>query len=297
MGAFNIKLNATVVYQGSGIGWPLKKWVRYDSTHFPDETLVKIVTTMSNTEGKTFTDEDWYVVYNKYSVRQCDEFANDSPGSDLAASFAGTLGGMNHAAVGTGTGYSKSAFLADCERATAVHFSLHGWPTYLTHTNQNPTAADKVIASDISGAISTLSWRPPINVVFGAACLTCAPSATIPGAFGIPASGAVNRAYVGFDRKGWILGLQKAGDAFWKVLKEGTSDNGMPVNPNARKVSDAKQAAQIVYNQVNKEIVDLGNETCPATCMIVGDGAATLFGLYQRPSYQAPQTAPWFVTY
>jgi hypothetical protein len=275
MTTFNVKLNGAEVYTGSGpTAWSQHTGVRYDSTHFADGTTLKFVTTINNTDGKQFKCEDWYIVYNKYSVRQCSDYTNYS---DVAASIAGTLAAMNHAPVGSSTGYTKSDFLADCKRATAIHFSLHGTSTYLSHLSPPPTQADKVTATEISAAIYKISWRPPINIVFGAACSTCASGATIPGSFGIPASGAVNRAYVGFDRDGWIVGLQAAADEFWAVLK-----NGIQGDTNARTVATAREVAQAIYNDVNMQKVMNGEASAPADCVVIGDSAATLFGLYKR---------------
>jgi hypothetical protein len=262
-GDLTVKLNGTTVYTGNSPSSMVG--VRFDSTHFADDTVLDFSIT-STVYGKTYTDHDRLIVYNKHMAMACPDFENVYA---IVNSVNGTLGSMNHTLQGS-TSYSKSSFLAEVCESTAVHFSLHGWPNGVHSTNSVPQP--ELLATEIYAATGKKSWRPAINIVFGSACSTSANGATMPAAFRTPGT---NGAYVGFDNLGLILGLQKAGDAFWKTLKQGKIVNGT-ANPLLNTVAYARSAAQDAY--------DANSGGYATNCLVQGDGSATLYGLYQRTS-------------
>jgi hypothetical protein len=98
------------------------------------------------------------------------------------------------------------------------YIALHGSTISLTPTNINNPEA--ITATEIGEAVSQ-RFVPSINIVYAAACSTCAGgSSVMANAFGISSS-SIDRAYVGFDAT--AAECPEAQIAFWKALKDKNS--------------------------------------------------------------------------
>jgi hypothetical protein len=246
--------------------WKTK--VRYMSNHFTDDTPINIkveytvtIPTADANGGNsskpiTFTENQVRVAYNKHSYLNSSELGNES-----FYTVNKTLVEMKHKILdGTGDGnttYSKDRFTDALLKATAIHFSLHGSPNFLS-PGIIITPSTSWSTTEISAVVAKRQI-PPINVVYAAACSTCAGGSTsMANAFGITSS-SIDRAYVGFNAD--VSECPEAQEAFWLALAGGKT------------VTGAIREAQIQYNRNNFA----GKN---GQLVKVGDGETTLNFIY-----------------
>ncbi len=227
--------------------------IRYAPSALGDGRLLRFVTRATNDDGRVFTDEDWFVVYQRSGqtrgftlpVAAGAERVSTSPGSP-------SLG-------------IRDGFLRQLREATTLSFALHGSPTALAPTLRFDDP-QKVTTTEMARESGRRSWRPPLQLVFGDSCSTLASGArAIPEALGIT-DATPGRAYVGFDAPAVVDG--KTAWLFWDALRAGKT------------VREATQSAQSYYDSHNF----LDGKTYPATLRIVGDPEVRLGYLQSAPS-------------
>jgi hypothetical protein len=225
--------------------------IRYAPAALGDGRLVRFVTTATDEQGRTFTDEDWFLTYQR---------GGQARGFSLPL-LAGTTETRARATPASGV---RALFLRQLREATTLTFALHGSPDAVAPTlsrtdPQTVTAAEMAVQSRRRG------WRPPLQLVFADSCSTLANGArAIPDALGI-SDGTPGRAYVGFDAPAVVDG--RCARLFWETLRAGKT------------VREAVSIAQSYYDTHNT----LEGRAYPATLRIVGDPEARLSGLRAAP--------------
>jgi hypothetical protein len=268
-------------------GVPHPSYVRYDSTHFPDLTVL-----WSVGWGTLFPDDKpWKlvqvaVVYNRYAVRSADDFelgkwvikAGQDPyrkfGLAIHDDVVDALRGMNHDEVGNSTPYSAAQLIADAKKATAQHLSAHGASAAV-----KADSGLVITAAAINQARNERPYGvPPFNVVFFASCDTA--KVTLPplaSAYGIQ-NGQANRVYGGYNGQVYIAGVQAAARVFWQNFQKGN-----------RAVETAKPAKDAYLEELGDVLHDddlhplLKVNFNQIELRLIGDQNTKLRGLYNLP--------------
>ncbi|MGC4042411.1 MAG: hypothetical protein QM758_01250 [Armatimonas sp.] len=219
--------------------------IRYAPAALADGQLIRFVTRATDEQGCTFTDEDWFLVYQR---------GGQARGFSLPLLAGAGEGRDSEAVPENGV---RDLFLRQLREATTLTFALHGSPNAVAPTlslsdPQKVTAAEMALQSERRG------WRPPLQLVFADSCSTLAEGArAIPTALGIQDS-TPGRAYVGFDAPAVVDG--HCARLFWETLRAGKT------------VREAVAEAQRYYDAHNV----LDGKTYPAILRIVGDPEARL---------------------
>jgi hypothetical protein len=224
--------------------------IRYAPPTLSDGKLVRFVTRATNDDGRIFTDEDWFVLYQKRGQTHgftLPQAAGTEQTQRLPASKNTKI---------------RDGFLRQIREATTLSFALHGSPTALAPTLRSDDP-QKITVSEMARASGRRTWRPPLQLVFGDSCSTLAGGArAIPEALGITDS-MPGRAYVGFDAPAVVDG--RTAGVFWDALRAGKT------------VREATSSAQSYYDAHHF----LDGKTYPATLRIVGDPEARLIGSWE----------------
>ncbi len=250
---------------------------RYNTTLFPDAGEVRWKTTVTAPGKPTMVWIELQLVYNKHSVLECQDFVVKGNKS-VQGTIRAILEELRHGAAIGQAGYTKDGFLTGVQKATAIHFSLHGASGAVSPL-PNSGPADTVTSAEAHAALQRRTWRPYFNVVFAGACSTAGSLATMPFPLRTDPNGVPypNQMYVGFDRLAWIAGIQNASEVFWQTLKAGRTDPDDPNTPLDYTAHGAILKAQDTYNRFSPTF---------AAAKIVhrGDPNTTLSVLYLAPT-------------
>jgi hypothetical protein len=222
--------------------------VRYDSTRFPDGTVVW--SDASGTAGMLGQVKPWRwvevaVVYNRHGVRSSTDFElgelvtlqNGKKvrkfGLMAHESIRDSLHAMNHLEIGQSVPYDRNQLIYDAKRATAQHLSAHG--------SDKAVKGDdglKITAPAISEARNERRHGVPgFNVVFFASCSTAKNSIPpLASAYGIQ-DGAVDRVYGGYNGVVYIAGSKDSANVFWAKIREGYT------------AAETKEDAELAYDE------------------------------------------------
>jgi hypothetical protein len=232
--------------------------IRYAPAALGDGRLVRFIIEATDVQGREFTDEDWFLVYQR---------GGQTRGFSLPL-LAGTtkaLAGRGPTPTDAPESGIREAFLRQLREATTFTFALHGAPDAVAPTLRRDDP-QLISAAEMAVQSARRSWRPPLQLVFADSCSTLAGGArAIPAALGIT-DATPGRAYVGFDAPAVVDG--KVARLFWEAMRAGKT------------VREAVLVAQRYYDAH----CFLDGKAYPAALKIVGDPEARLSRLKSSQS-------------
>ena len=109
--------------------------LRYTMTLFPDAGEVRWNTSVPAPGKPTMVWMELQLVYHQHSVLECQDFVVKSNKS-VRGAIRATLEELRHGSAIGQAGYTKDGFLTGVQKATAIHFSLHGAPGSVSPLHQ-----------------------------------------------------------------------------------------------------------------------------------------------------------------